>query len=123
MSPTAKKSTAIFRSTSASKTWCRHRATAAAVVSFPLRRNQMALAPLGQGHEVASVFADVNLARAGNLLVGVYQHLLPLRQPAHRSRNTEQYGELVGREAHGLVDDARIEVDVGEIGRASCRER
>ena len=41
------------------------------------------------------------------------QHLLPLGQPAHCARDGEHHGEHFRREAHGLVDDAGVEVHVG----------
>ena len=41
-----------------------------------------------------------------------------MRQPSDRARDGEQHGEHLQREAHGLVDQARVEVDVGvEVAR------
>src|SRR6266508_3555290 len=56
--------------------------------------------------------ANVNLARAGDLLLGVAQQLGPLRQPADRARDGEQHREHLRRQLHGLVDDTRVEIDV-----------
>ena len=41
------------------------------------------------------------------------QHLLPLCQPPGCARDSEQHGEHLGLETHGLVDDPGIEIDVG----------
>src|SRR5690606_17881985 len=58
------------------------------------------------------VLPDVDLSRSRDLLVLVLQHLLPLREPACSARDCEEHREHVDREAHRLVDDARIEIDV-----------
>src|SRR3954454_23162807 len=58
--------------------------------------------------------AGIALAGPANLLLRVLDHLAPLRNPANGSRQGEYGGEHRGRDAHGLEDDARIEVDVGE---------
>ena len=58
--------------------------------------------------------AGVALARPADLLLGILDHLVPLRHPAHRARQGEDGGEHRGRDAHRLEDDARIEVDVRE---------
>ena len=49
----------------------------------------------------------------GDFLLRVGDHLFPLRQPAGRPGYREQDGEHLGLEAHGLIDDSRIEIDVG----------
>src|SRR5687767_6906447 len=56
--------------------------------------------------------ANVDLPWPGDLLVGVAQHLVPLGQPTRSPRNGEQHREHVEREAHGLIDQAGVEVDV-----------
>ena len=56
--------------------------------------------------------AGVELARATDLLVGIFDHFLPLGDPADGSRHREQHREHGGRETHRLERDARIEVDV-----------
>src|SRR5690606_11499519 len=58
------------------------------------------------------VLPDVDLSRSHDLLVLILQHLLPLREPACSARDCEEHREHVDREAHRLVDDARIEIDV-----------
>src|SRR4051794_8308573 len=61
---------------------------------------------------IAPLRAGKNLARARDLLVGIVEHLAPLRQPAGDARDREEDREHVHRELHGLVDQARVEVDV-----------
>src|SRR5688572_7014720 len=56
--------------------------------------------------------ADVDLLRPRDLLLRVEEHLFPLRDPAAGARNREQHREHGDREAHRLVDEAGIEVDV-----------
>src|SRR3954463_9527649 len=68
--------------------------------------------PAIEGQVVAARRAEVDLPRAGDLLVLVEQHLLPLREPARGARDGEQDREHVDREPHGLVDQARVEIDV-----------
>src|SRR5579863_5113053 len=46
-------------------------------------------AALLDGGVVALAGADVQLARAGDLLLGILEHLDPLRQPARRAGNRE----------------------------------
>src|SRR5947209_16540015 len=56
--------------------------------------------------------AGVELARAADLLVGVRDHLVPLRHPADGAGEGEQSGEHGGRKADRRQHDARIEIDV-----------
>ena len=56
--------------------------------------------------------ADVELLRAADLRLRVVVHLAPVRDPAGQAPDREQHGEHAGREAHRLVDDAGVEVDV-----------
>ena len=63
-------------------------------------------------HVVAQLGPDVGLARPGDLLVLVAEQLLPVGQPARRAGDGEQHREHLDREAHRLVDEARVEVDV-----------
>src|SRR5206468_939811 len=72
-----------------------------------------AVAALIERHVRPLVVADVELLRARDLLLLVEQHLGPLRHPARRARDGEQDREHGDREPHRLVDDARVEVDVG----------
>src|SRR5215472_15153949 len=54
----------------------------------------------------------IELARPPDLLCGVFDHLVPLGDPAHGPGDGEQHGEHRGGEAHRLQDDARIEIDI-----------
>src|SRR6185369_6726160 len=63
-------------------------------------------------HVIALGSAGVELARTADLLVGVGDHLIPLRDPAYRSSEREQRREHVGREADRIEDHAGIEIDV-----------
>jgi hypothetical protein len=56
----------------------------------------------------------VELARPHDLLLGVGHHLGPLRHPARRARDGEEHRKHLDREAHGVVDEGRVEVDVRE---------
>ena len=56
---------------------------------------------------------EIDLARPGDLLLLVLDHLVPLREPAGHARNREENREHLDGELHGLVDEARIEVHVG----------
>ena len=67
---------------------------------------------LADGDVVARALARVDLARAGDLLLLVLDHLEPLGDPAARARDREQDGEHADRHAQRLVDQARVEVDV-----------
>jgi hypothetical protein len=64
------------------------------------------LSPLIHRDKIACSFAQVNLARAGDFLIGVIEQLHPLGQPAHCTGNGEEDREHRHREAHRLVDDA-----------------
>src|SRR5829696_321010 len=68
--------------------------------------------PLVVRHVIARAGAEIDLARAGDLLVGIVEHLFPLRDPPGGARDREQHREHLDREPHGLIDQAGIEVDV-----------
>src|SRR5690349_18162564 len=68
--------------------------------------------PLLFRHVVALLGPDVDLPRAGDLLIGIREHLLPLGDPPRRPRNREEHREHVDREADRLIDQPRIEIDV-----------
>src|SRR5208282_1831824 len=63
-------------------------------------------------HEIAPPRTDIELARARNFLVGIADHLVPLRDPADGARHREHRGEHASRNADRLVDDARVKIDV-----------
>ena len=68
--------------------------------------------PLFAWHVVARSFAHVDLPRPRDLLLGIQEHFLPLGDPSDRPGNSEQHGEHIWREAHGLIDQARVEIHV-----------
>src|SRR5262245_66104266 len=76
-----------------------------------LERNQSPLLPPRDGHIVALRGTGVELARAPDLLVRVFDHFLPLRNPADRAGNREQHGEHRGRKTHSHERDARMKVE------------
>src|SRR5664280_3672797 len=71
------------------------------VTSAPADVNVLAL---GRSH--------VELAWAGNLELGVRDHLSPLGDPARQPPESEQHGEHLWREAHRPVDEPGVEVHV-----------
>ena len=56
--------------------------------------------------------AGVDLPRPADLRLGVLVAFFPVRDPAGEPADREEHGEHVRREAHGPVDEARVEVDV-----------
>src|SRR3954467_1804124 len=68
--------------------------------------------PLVDRDVVARALARVDLARAGDLLLLVLDHLQPLGDPAARARDREQHGEHADRHLKCLVDQAAVEADV-----------
>src|SRR5438067_10228176 len=63
-------------------------------------------------HDVALRRAEVELPRAADLLLGVGDHFIPLRDPTNRARQGEDAGEHRGRDAERALHDPRVEVDV-----------
>src|SRR2546423_11441782 len=61
---------------------------------------------------VALRVASIELARATDLVLRIGNHLLPLRDPAHRAREREDAREHRHRNAERALHDARVEVDV-----------
>ena len=68
------------------------------------------LSPLIHRYIRPFIFADIDLPGAGDFLVGVLEHLRPLRQPAGRTWDGEQDRKHIGRKAHRLVDNPGIEI-------------
>src|SRR5258706_5057501 len=69
------------------------------------------LAPCDRRH-LAAGGAAVQLARAPDLVLGIGDHLLPLRDPPDRAREREDAGEHRHRDAERALHDSRVEVDV-----------
>src|SRR2546421_6662095 len=63
-------------------------------------------------HELPPGGAGVELARPADLVFGVADHLLPLRDPAHGARKREDACEHRYRDAEGPLHDPRIEIHV-----------
>src|SRR3954464_4717709 len=72
----------------------------------------MAISPLVEGLHFAPGGALVELARTADLVLGIGDHLLPLRNPANRSGEREDASEHRYRNAERALHDARVEVDV-----------
>src|SRR5438874_4184747 len=63
-------------------------------------------------NEIAPRLAREDLSRTRDLLIGIVEHLLPLRQPAGDARDGEEDREHVHRKLHRLIDESRIEIDI-----------
>src|SRR5216684_7028705 len=63
-------------------------------------------------HELPPGGAGVELARPADLVFGIADHLLPLRDPAHGARQREDAGEHRHRDAERALHDAGVEIDV-----------
>src|SRR6266404_6778729 len=68
--------------------------------------------PLVSRFHVALGRSLVELARPADLVLGIGDHLLPLRDPAHGAREREDAGEHRHRDAERALHDAGVEVDV-----------
>ncbi|WDK22643.1 hypothetical protein CGRA01v4_13933 [Colletotrichum graminicola] len=89
-------------------------ATVADLYRLVKHRLVLRLLPLLRLDVVSLPFSDVQLTRPPDLDAPLLQHLLPpVGQPADAARHGEQDGVEVEGEAHGLVDEAGVEVDVG----------
>src|SRR6266853_3478085 len=61
---------------------------------------------------MTSVVPEIDLARARNFLLGIEEHLFPLRDPTGCARNREEHGKHSHRETHRLINQAGVEVHV-----------
>src|SRR5690606_379756 len=68
---------------------------------------------LFEGYIIPAFVARIELTRAADLLGRVLDHFRPLGDPAHGAGEGEDGREHAGGEAHGLENDARIEVHIG----------
>src|SRR5260370_3754041 len=71
------------------------------------------LAALFDRNVMASIVSKVDLAWPRNFLLGIEEHLFPLRDPAGSARNREQNGKHGHRETHRLINQAGVEIHVG----------
>src|SRR3954454_2575350 len=81
---------------------CASRSLASIAANGEFRRTLLALR---ERDERALVVTRVDLPRPRDLLLGIGEHLLPLREPARQSPEREEHREVVGRVAHRLVDE------------------
>src|SRR5205085_1444408 len=79
--------------------------------STPRRLRRRAVA-LRERHVLARALAQIDLARARDLLFGIVEHLDPLRDPPGSAWDGEEHREHVHRKTHRAIDDARIEIYV-----------
>src|SRR4029079_712506 len=74
-----------------------------AIARLPSARNRYVITPRCAG---------VKLTRSADLLVGIFDHFLPLGNPADSAGDCKQHGEHGGWKTHGLQRDPGIEVDI-----------
>src|SRR5262249_37603585 len=73
---------------------------------------------VGDRRVLELALAGVDLPRPGDFGLRVFPHLRPLGDPAGGPRDREDPPEHVWWDLHRLVDDPRVEVDVGvELAR------
>src|SRR5258708_29817831 len=71
------------------------------------------LAALINGNIMTRFVAEVDLARPRNFLLGIEEHLFPLRDPTGSARNREQDWKHRHWETHRLIYEPGVEVHVG----------
>src|ERR1700682_2350797 len=71
------------------------------------------LVPLIDRNVMTRVVPEIDLARARDFLLGVEEHLFPLRDPPGSARNREEDGQHGHRETHRLINEACVEIHVG----------
>src|SRR6266481_370186 len=71
------------------------------------------LNPLIDRNVMTRAVPEIDLPRARNFLLGVQEHLFPLRDPAGSARNREKNGKHGHRETHRLINEAGVEIHVG----------
>ena len=64
-------------------------------------------------YEVPVPVAEKNLPGTSDFLLSILQKLVPLSQPAWRPPNGEEDRIHGNREAHSLINEARLEVHIG----------
>jgi len=63
--------------------------------------------------KLAASVTLVDLTGTDDLVLGVLSELVPVGKPSRESRKSEHDGEHLGGDAESLVDDTRVEVNVG----------
>src|SRR4051794_37527050 len=76
------------------------------------RRTNPASTALSDRLDLALRCTGVELARPTDLVLGIGDHLVELRDPADGSRQSEDRREERDRNADRALDDSRIKVDV-----------
>src|SRR6202030_3853016 len=71
------------------------------------------LATVVERNVSAQIVSEIDLARAGNFLLRIQQHLFPLRDPARSARNSKKDWEHRHGEAHRLINETRVEIHIG----------
>src|ERR1700737_2900470 len=71
------------------------------------------LIPLIDRNVVTRVVPEIDLAWPRNFLLGVEEHLFPLRDPTGSAQNGEKHGEHGHRKTHRLINQAGVKVHVG----------
>src|SRR5438046_10015974 len=71
-----------------------------------------ALSALRDRSHVAPLCARVELPRASDLLLGIRNHFVPLRDPAYGPRQREDRSEQADWNTERALHDARVEIDV-----------
>src|SRR5882762_5144990 len=71
------------------------------------------LIPLIDRNVMTRVVPEIDLPRASNFLLGVQEHLFPLRYPAGSAWNGEENGKHGHRETHRLIYQPGVKIYVG----------
>src|SRR5215207_5091963 len=77
-----------------------------------VRLERELFSPAAHWHIVATGLSRIELPRSADAVVGILDHLLPLRDPAHRAGQREQHRKHRDWESQCFERYARIEVDV-----------
>jgi hypothetical protein len=54
----------------------------------------------------------VVLSRPNDFVLRIIEELVPVGEPSDHSRDHEENGEHIGREAHGTIDDSTVEIHI-----------
>lgn len=73
----------------------------------------LVIGTLDEINEFTLGVTSVILPGTVDIVLRVSQELHPVSNPASHTRNSEKDGEHIGGEAHGSVNEATVEIDVG----------
>src|SRR5260221_3886326 len=82
------------------------------LIPYPRGRSRAIGSAFPDRHELPALRAVVELARAADLVLGIGDHLLPLRDPADGARERKDAGEHRHGDAQGALHDSGVEIDV-----------